>query len=722
MRKTVATTLVLLAASLLPLPESAALLSGPCGLGAVVGEAAIQASTQKTVSPEWSSLLPADTAFVLAVEDVECLTNLLFPPDPSKAKLPSVDSLVGVISEIEPDARPFVEAAAKAARTFFKSLRSDLACGVVMIDKSPTLLLVANLKPEVTDIRQFLSQSIQPALSSLGIESAIREERGALCLQMRDFSIFFAVSGPKLFVSTNADLLLRVKEGKLSPDSSLSSQQAFQKAIAVAPPQGVFFYAPLHALVLPFPQLASGGTPKALANLGLAQLESVALAANLDGSSLNLAFALTNSGEFTALPAILARPNTPTRAAKFVPPDYSLFKRFSTAGAPDAYREWQATVRRMVDDVTWKEYQDALANLNKQRGFSFEEVLELLGDEVAVAVKFPELFGIPPSLLIVSVKDEAKALDLVGRALKHAGADLSALQPPEGPTIYATSLIPKVLLSYTARDGYLIFGLDPSSVARAIQASKSGKSLAQDPAFASALNAAPKENLAFAYADMQPIVNFAATLYLRVEAAAASAVMAMLQMFGTYTPTEAATLAQAVQLEYKSLGHVVFYATSGKDYLSAQVRVPLELISMFSPIAQKELVRSIAHAREKARRAQCRNNLGQIALACNMYSQEHDGKFPERLSQLQHYVGDLRVFVCPATDATISRPEDMDSMSSYKLIGGFTIKEVKNTTEKLLLYESVENHKEGANVAFADSHVEWVSSEELKELLKKAGL
>jgi prepilin-type processing-associated H-X9-DG protein len=61
-------------------------------------------------------------------------------------------------------------------------------------------------------------------------------------------------------------------------------------------------------------------------------------------------------------------------------------------------------------------------------------------------------------------------------------------------------------------------------------------------------------------------------------------------------------------------------------------------------------------------------------------------------------------------------------MSSYKLIGGFTIKEVKNTTEKLLLYESVENHKEGANVAFADSHVDWVSSEELKELLKKAGL
>lgn len=59
-------------------------------------------------------------------------------------------------------------------------------------------------------------------------------------------------------------------------------------------------------------------------------------------------------------------------------------------------------------------------------------------------------------------------------------------------------------------------------------------------------------------------------------------------------------------------------------------------------------------------------------------------------------------------------------MSSYKLIGGFNLKEVKDRARKLVLYESLENHGDGANVAFADGHCQWVSPERLRELLKEA--
>jgi prepilin-type processing-associated H-X9-DG protein len=105
-----------------------------------------------------------------------------------------------------------------------------------------------------------------------------------------------------------------------------------------------------------------------------------------------------------------------------------------------------------------------------------------------------------------------------------------------------------------------------------------------------------------------------------------------------------------------------------------------------------------------------------------MYLNDHKSMFPERLSELGKYVGNLEVFSCPETEAEITVPEDIDSKSSYTLIGGFSLKDVKNPSEKLVLYESVKNHTEGANVAFADGHVEWVSSERLQELLKQAGL
>ena len=724
MRKKVAISVLLFAVSSVLPSLSAKSFGQPFSLLAQAAETVSPAPADTASSPQWASVFPADTAFVLAVEDAESLAAILFPPDPSKAVLPSLDSIVEVISELEPKSRSSAEAAAKSARSVLSSFTGSFAFGVSLIDNSPAAFLTANLKPEAADLRRFLSQTVQPFLTSLGVKSTVQEDRGVIRVQMGDFSLNFTSSGTKLFASTRPDLLVQMTEGKISPDSTLASQPAFRKAIALVPPNGVFFYARLHAFALLFPKLASGGTPKALANLGLAELESLAVAASLDASSLNLTFALTNSGEFTGLPAIASRPNTSTHAAKFVPPDYSLFKRFSTAGALDAYREWQATVRRMVDDVTWKEYLDTLINIKEQQGFSLLKVLEILGDEVAFAVKFPELLGIPPCLLMVSVKDEVRALDLVHRALKGVGVEPTALESAEGPTIYATSLIPKVLLSYAAKDGYLVFGLAPQSVARALQTSTSGKSLAEEPSFARALDAAPKENLVFAYADIQSLSNFALGLYLEiVKSQLELSLKAGIPLGGKTSRSQKAfeALAQAT-LESRPMGPLVFYATSGKDSLSAKLTVPVELITTFSTIAQKGLARSVTEARQKALRANCMNNLKQIAAACHMYSADHDGKFPEKLSQLHSYVGSLSTFVCPVTRTTISRPEDIDSMSSYKLIGGLVVKDVKNPGEKLVLYESIENHKGGANAAFADGHVEWVSPDRLQELLKQSGL
>lgn len=661
-------------------------------------------------TPEWASVFPAETALAVAIEDVEGLRAALFGPGPSKGGLLPLENLTAIASEVEPKWRVPLETGTKLVKTVLEAFRGSLAIGVKRAGDSPNLLLTGKLKPEAQDFREYLSRRILPILEPLGIEPVFGKERGVDRMQVKDSVLYFATADSTLFASTDLESLLSMKKGGFSPESTVAGRAGFRKAISLVSPEGLFLFADLSRI----PLLSSKGTRNALANLGLDRLESLALSADIEGHSLKLKLALANDGEFTKLPAILLRPNAATRAANFVPADYSVFVRRSMAGAKDAYREWQALVRAMVDDVSWKEYQDDLARVNEERGFGLEELLENLGDEVAVAVKFPELVGIPPTLALVAVKDEAKALEAVSGFLKRAGAEAQVSGTAHGATVYTTAVVPWFNLSYAAAGGYLFVGLAPSCVESALSAAKSGNCLAKERRFASAIEAAPEENLLFAYADVQRVTDFAASavLWLRAKEAGDQAVAK-----GDLAHLVASFL-QKQGLEPERLGGAVVCATKGKDYVSVRAEFPIGIVQLLASVPMEPLAR----ARENARRAACLNNLRQLALSCHMYASDHKGRFPEKLSELHPYAPSLDVFCCPSSGTVISRPEEIDSRSSYKLLGGFVLKEVKELDKKLVLYESLENHGDGANVAFADNHCKWVKPEALRELLKEAGL
>jgi prepilin-type processing-associated H-X9-DG protein len=370
----------------------------------------------------------------------------------------------------------------------------------------------------------------------------------------------------------------------------------------------------------------------------------------------------------------------------------------------------------MTDDVSWKEYQDGLAKLNQERGFSLEELLGNLGDEAAVAVKIPELIGIPPILIVIEVKDEARALEILSRFLEQAHARPQPFSTVAGAAIQTTTLAPGVMLSYAVKDGHLILGLSPLSVASALKAAESGDSLATSPQFQAAVKAIPEETIFSAYVELGPVARFLVGLAYFIESKVQT-VLPVLR-FEMTTSSQGARIIQTLTVESQRMGVLTCYGVRNKDTFSLHAAIPLGAIRC----AAAMLPEPVARAREAARREACMKNLRQIALACFMYLNDHKSMFPERLSELKEYVGNLEVFSCPETEAEITVPEDIDSKSSYTLIGGFSLKDVKNPSEKLVLYESVKNHTEGANVAFADGHVEWVSSERLQELLKQAGL
>jgi len=112
--------------------------------------------------------------------------------------------------------------------------------------------------------------------------------------------------------------------------------------------------------------------------------------------------------------------------------------------------------------------------------------------------------------------------------------------------------------------------------------------------------------------------------------------------------------------------------------------------------------------KEEASKTACRVNLHQIGMACQMYAAEHDGRYPERLSELYpDLVPDLDVFVCPSTGAKIGSPQEIDSKTSYEYRGAsLDVRAVREPTSQVILAcDKDGNHRSGKHVLYADGHV-----------------
>ncbi|MGB2754330.1 MAG: DUF4190 domain-containing protein [Phycisphaerae bacterium] len=116
---------------------------------------------------------------------------------------------------------------------------------------------------------------------------------------------------------------------------------------------------------------------------------------------------------------------------------------------------------------------------------------------------------------------------------------------------------------------------------------------------------------------------------------------------------------------------------------------------------------------EKGSTAECKANLRVIGAACDAYAAEHNGRYPERLSELYpRYLPDLNVFVCPATrdPATgdkIASPDEIDAKTSYEYHGaGLDVRTLREPwTQVILACDKPGRHRSGKNVLYADGHV-----------------
>jgi hypothetical protein len=148
------------------------------------------------------------------------------------------------------------------------------------------------------------------------------------------------------------------------------------------------------------------------------------------------------------------------------------------------------------------------------------------------------------------------------------------------------------------------------------------------------------------------------------------------------------------QMDISTKSNIVFAGKAGNGKMVVDIALPkehlMEIMAAFQPAFTK--------SRDQGKRALSLNNLKQIALACLIYADEHDGKFASDLQQLYPYHRNPKILESPR------KPKDFDG-PSYIYIAGLN-REMQEPWKIIIAYENPAFCSDGICAAFLDGHSE----------------
>jgi len=188
----------------------------------------------------------------------------------------------------------------------------------------------------------------------------------------------------------------------------------------------------------------------------------------------------------------------------------------------------------------------------------------------------------------------------------------------------------------------------------------------------------------------------------------------LFKMMGAMTGAFMPVPMPVAQMDIPTKSNIVFAGKVGNNRMTVDIALPKEhLTEIVSAFVQPALGR----ARNQAKRVVSLNNLKQIALSCNLYADEHEGKFPDNLQKLYPYHRNPKLFESPL------KPKGFDG-PSYIFVAGLKAR-MRDSSRIIIFYENPAFCSDRICAAFMDGHVEAMKParflQRLEETYKQLG-
>ena len=395
-----------------------------------------------------------------------------------------------------------------------------------------------------------------------------------------------------------------------------------------------------------------------------------------------------------------------------------------------------------LDPNGGREMEDGIGQLNEMLGMDVrQDLLGSLGDEWAYYIA-PEVTGRGPLGVVVvnRLKDANKAQAASDKLKEVANTVIAGQADPDvqiqfkqakmsGVTVHYLA-IPFVTPSWVIQDGNVYAGLYPQLVAEAAgHVSKKGKSILDNPRFVAMrkrLGGEKAVSLQFYDLPTSAPTNYQVWLLVSSlgkfgDVLGVDTPIGLLPPLGTLmqhlSPAGSVSWVDDRGWHLRGVspfpGSTVLASDTG-GFMDVQTNALL--ISIMLP--------SLNRAREQANRIKSASNLRQIGQACLIYANDHKGKFPDDLAGTME---DLtpEVYVNPRTSTSVPRGLEGDALkkwvnesSDYAYLGkGLTF---QAGAEVVVAHEKPERLRDGINILFADSHVEFMPMPQAMEVIQKA--
>ncbi len=692
-----------------------------CGLCVLAGAACEEAAPPKLSEIPFEKMLPEDTILYLSVPDATAFVKEMKGSNAYK-----------ILEEINPlslmQGQPQFDRVKELYSTYVQPLTKVFHKRVAFAIKNippapgiPGVVLLADVldaEKEAT-LRKYFNEQIHPVLSRIGVQR-ITFTHGAYEVEQ----ISFARPAPFVACYTVADGVFVATLGRGTmetildrkfPAKTLAESELLQEVRRAV--GDVVIYANTAALLESLKPVIPEKVVAILSVSGLDAIKAVGFGGETLGTASLGKWYLFTGSQPKGFLGLLAKEVPPPKVVSYIPADTTVLYAFSLGDKAVFYDELMGALRETFlsfhGDREWERFSSGIRRAEEKLGFKIrDELLAPFGSEVCVAVKVPEVLGLPPMYVLLEVKDGEKARAAIDKLIASLERGLHTpvvrtTQDYKGVAITSVSLTPGgrgmaagiaalslLRPAFAVVGDFLVVSVHANLVKKIVDVHQGEKSLKDDPGFQRVFGKLAPSGTITTYVNMKEIYDF---------------------LYGTFSGLAATKVGPEM---IGKLGRISQYLGStggrlswdGKGFLSESFSDSGGAEQILAQMAVMYVLPKFASARGKAQETACLSNLRNLSVACMMYANDHDDVLPSKLSELYpEYLPGTDVFLCPIhrSGKAAKRVVDVDADSDYELrIPGQKLGEVKDPGRTVMLLEKQPNHRGERNTAFVDGHVE----------------